>query len=104
MYVYIWPDNFVFLTCVCFLSGRCGGQCWAAQEILALREARQAEVHESFNRTKDHEEFAKQKEAEISTLQQGNYWLGMQESMSKPVIFEIVCNLWLQVFPTKLHK
>ncbi|XP_045115154.1 kinesin-like protein KIF20B isoform X2 [Portunus trituberculatus] len=40
------------------------------KEVLALREARQAEVQESFNRTKDHEEFARQKEAEISTLQQ----------------------------------
>lgn len=45
---------------------------WAIQEVQALREARQAEVQESFNRTKDHEEFARQKEMEISTLQQGN--------------------------------
>ncbi|XP_063881063.1 kinesin-like protein KIF20B [Scylla paramamosain] len=51
------------------------------KEILALREARQAEVQESFNRTKDHEEFARQKEAEISTLQQEVKKL-LQQSMS----------------------
>lgn len=51
------------------------------KEIRALREARQAEVQESFNRTRDHEDFVRQKDMEISTLQQEVKKL-LQQSMT----------------------